>query len=76
MVFQSFNLWSHLTVLENLVEAPVHVQKRPRAECVEEARALLAKVGMSERENYYPPISRAASSSARRSRARLRCGRK
>ena len=40
MVFQSFNLWSHLTVLENLVEAPVHVQKRPRAECVEEARAL------------------------------------
>src|SRR6202040_1190458 len=31
-----------------------HVQKRPRAECIEEARALLAKVGMSERENYYP----------------------
>ena len=54
MVFQSFNLWSHLTVLENLIEAPVHVQKRPRAECIEEARALLAKVGMSERENYYP----------------------
>ena len=54
MVFQGFNLWSHLTVLENLIEAPVHVQKRPRAECVEEARALLAKVGMSERENYYP----------------------
>ena len=54
MVFQSFNLWSHLTVLENLLEAPVHVQKRPRAECIEEARALLAKVGMSERENYYP----------------------
>ena len=54
MVFQGFNLWSHLTVLENLIEAPVHVQKRPRAECIEEARALLAKVGMSERENYYP----------------------
>src|SRR6516162_713806 len=54
MVFQSFNLWSHLTVLENLIEAPVHVQKRPRAECIEEARALLAKVGMSERESYYP----------------------
>ena len=31
MVFQSFNLWSHMTVLENLIEAPVHVQKRPRA---------------------------------------------
>ena len=54
MVFQSFNLWSHLTVRENLIEAPVHVQKRPRAECIDEARALLAKVGMSERENYYP----------------------
>ena len=54
MVFQSFNLWSHLTVLENLIEAPVHVQKRPRAECIEEAHALLAKVGMSERSNYYP----------------------
>jgi ABC-type Fe3+/spermidine/putrescine transport system ATPase subunit len=35
MVFQSFNLWSHMTILENLIEAPVHVQKRPRAECVE-----------------------------------------
>ena len=49
MVFQSFNLWSHLTVLENLIEAPVHVQKRPRAECVEEARALLAKVGIADK---------------------------
>jgi len=54
MVFQSFNLWSHLTVLENLIEAPVHVQKRPRKECLEEAKALLARVGMSERGNYYP----------------------
>lgn len=54
MVFQSFNLWSHLTVLENLIEAPVHVQKRPRKECVEEAKALLARVGMSERADYYP----------------------
>ena len=54
MVFQSFNLWSHLTVLENLIEAPVHVQKRPRAECVEEARALLAKVGIADKWNHYP----------------------
>ena len=38
MVFQSFNLWSHITMLENVIEAPVHVQKRPRAECVDEAR--------------------------------------
>jgi len=54
MVFQSFNLWSHLTVLENLIEAPVHVQKRPRKECIDEAKELLARVGMSERWNYYP----------------------
>ena len=54
MVFQSFNLWSHLTVLENLIEAPLHVQKRPRAECVEEARALLAKVGIADKRNSYP----------------------
>ncbi len=54
MVFQSFNLWSHMTVLENLIEAPVHVQKRPRAECVEEARALLAKVGIADKWNAYP----------------------
>src|ERR1700719_1337203 len=54
MVFQSFNLWSHLTVLENLIEAPVHVQKRPRAECIEEARALLAKVGIADKWNAYP----------------------
>ncbi|WP_292858209.1 ATP-binding cassette domain-containing protein [Mesorhizobium sp.] len=55
MVFQSFNLWSHMTVLENLVAAPVHVQKRPRAECLEQAEALLKRVGIWERRNYYPP---------------------
>jgi octopine/nopaline transport system ATP-binding protein len=54
MVFQGFNLWSHMTVLENLIEGPVHVQKRPRAECVAEAEALLEKVGLAERRNYYP----------------------
>ncbi len=54
MVFQSFNLWSHMTVLENLIEGPVHVQKRPRAECVAEAEALLEKVGLAQRRNYYP----------------------
>jgi len=54
MVFQSFNLWSHMTILENLIEAPIHVQKRPRAECLEEARALLAKVGIGDKANYYP----------------------
>ena len=54
MVFQSFNLWSHLTVLENLIEAPIHVQKRPRAECVDEARALLEKVGIGDKASFYP----------------------
>jgi octopine/nopaline transport system ATP-binding protein len=54
MVFQSFNLWSHMTILENVIEAPVHVQKRPRAECVAEAEELLAKVGIADKLNQYP----------------------
>jgi octopine/nopaline transport system ATP-binding protein len=54
MVFQSFNLWSHMTVLENVMEAPVHVQKRPVAEVRDEAMAILEKVGIAERANYYP----------------------
>lgn len=54
MVFQSFNLWSHMTILENIIEAPVHVQKRSRAECIEEAEALLARVGIADKRNFYP----------------------
>jgi octopine/nopaline transport system ATP-binding protein len=54
MVFQSFNLWSHMTILENVIEAPVHVLKRPRADCIAEAEALLAKVGIADRRHYYP----------------------
>ena len=54
MVFQSFNLWSHKTVLENVTEAPIHVQKRKRSEALEEAEALLAKVGITDKRNYYP----------------------
>uniref|UniRef100_UPI003100C8A5 ABC transporter ATP-binding protein n=1 Tax=Neorhizobium sp. EC2-8 TaxID=3129230 RepID=UPI003100C8A5 len=54
MVFQGFNLWSHKTVLENIMEAPLHVQKRSRAECREEAEALLAKVGIADKRNHYP----------------------
>ncbi len=53
-VFQSFNLWSHMTVLGNVMEAPVHVQRRPRAEVEAEARALLAKVGLAEKAAAYP----------------------
>ena len=54
MVFQSFNLWSHMTILQNVIEAPVHVLGRPRAECVAEAEDLLAKVGIAEKRNHYP----------------------
>jgi octopine/nopaline transport system ATP-binding protein len=54
MVFQSFNLWSHMTILQNLMEGPVHVQKRPRAECRDEAMALLEKVGIADKRDAYP----------------------
>ena len=54
MVFQNFNLWSHMTVLENVIEAPIHVQGRPRAECIAEAEALLARVGIADKRNHYP----------------------
>ena len=54
MVFQGFNLWSHMTVIENIIEAPIHVLKIPRAEAIEEAEALMHKVGIYERKDYYP----------------------
>lgn len=54
MVFQNFNLWSHMTVLENIIEAPVHVLKVPRKEAIERAQAYLDKVGIHERKDYYP----------------------
>jgi polar amino acid transport system ATP-binding protein len=54
MVFQHFNLWPHLTVIENIIEAPVHVIRRPRAEAIDDARALLRKVGLSEKQDVYP----------------------
>ena len=54
MVFQQFNLWSHLTVLENVIEAPVHVLKVPRAEAIERADEELRRVGMHDRRDYYP----------------------
>ena len=54
MVFQSFNLWSHMTILENLIEAPVHVLKVPKKDAIDRAEALLQKVGMYERKDYYP----------------------
>jgi ABC-type histidine transport system ATPase subunit len=54
MVFQSFNLWTHMTVLQNVVEAPVHVLGVPKGEAKDRAMDLLAKVGIAERADYYP----------------------
>ncbi len=54
MVFQSFNLWSHMTVLENVIEAPVHVLKVPKAEAIGRAEDLLAKVGIGDKRHHYP----------------------
>ena len=54
MVFQQFNLWSHMTVLENVIEAPVHVQNIPKKEAIEKAEALLHKVGIFDRKDYHP----------------------
>jgi octopine/nopaline transport system ATP-binding protein len=54
MVFQSFNLWTHRSVLENVIECPVHVLKRPRAEAVAEAEALLGKVGLLDKRDAWP----------------------
>ena len=54
MVFQQFNLFPHMTVIENLIEAPCHVKGQRKEEILPYARELLAKVGLSDRENYYP----------------------
>ncbi|WP_261845128.1 ABC transporter ATP-binding protein [Aliamphritea ceti] len=54
MVFQSFNLWQHMTLLENLIEAPVLVHGISKSEATSRARELLARVGLSEKESSYP----------------------
>ena len=54
MVFQSFNLWTHKTVMENLIEVPVHVLKTPKAVAVKRATALLERVGLTEKADTYP----------------------
>ncbi len=54
MVFQQFNLWSHMTVIQNVYEAPVHVLKVPKKEAKEQAEAVLEKVGLIDRKDYYP----------------------
>jgi len=54
MVFQQFNLWAHMTVLQNLIEAPIHVLRQGREETIAEAKILLSKVGLSDKLNKYP----------------------
>ena len=54
MVFQHFNLWSHMTALQNVIELPVHVLGVPKKEAIERAEHYLAKVGVAHRKNAYP----------------------
>ena len=54
LVFQNFNLFPHYSVLKNIIDAPVSVQKRKKEEVVAEAKALLEKMGLSGREDAYP----------------------
>ncbi|GAA0759863.1 ATP-binding cassette domain-containing protein [Ideonella azotifigens] len=53
-VFQSFNLWQHRTALENVIEAPIHVLGKTKAEATERGEALLARVGLTHRQHVYP----------------------
>lgn len=54
LVFQNFNLFPHFNVMKNVTDAPIHIQKRDKQEVYKEARLLLKKVGLEEKENAYP----------------------
>jgi len=54
MVFQAFNLWTHRTLLENVIEVPVHVLKTPKNEAVARARQLLDRVGLADKADTFP----------------------
>ena len=54
LVFQNFNLFPHFSVLKNVIDAPINVQKRDKAEVTAEARELLKKVGLENKEDSYP----------------------
>ncbi len=54
MVFQRFNLFGHMTALQNIIEAPIHVLRQPRTQAIDRARELLARVGLADRGDAYP----------------------
>lgn len=54
LVFQNFNLFPHKTVMKNIIDAPISVQKRHKDEVIEEAKVLLEKMGLSDKADYYP----------------------
>ena len=54
LVFQNFNLFPHFSVLKNIMDAPIHVQKRPRNEALAEAKDLLRKMGLEDKADAYP----------------------
>ncbi len=54
MVFQNFDLWAHMTIRQNVMEGPVQVLKMPKSEAAEQAEALLARVGLSDKLDAYP----------------------
>ena len=54
LVFQNFNLFPHFSVIKNIVDAPIKVQKRDKKEVYAQARELLKKMGLSDKESYYP----------------------
>ena len=54
LVFQNFNLFPHYSVMKNITDAPIHVQKRDKEEVYKEAAQLLEKMGLSDRADYYP----------------------
>src|SRR4051812_22844090 len=71
-VFQSHNLFPHKTVLQNVTEGPIVVQKRPKEQAETEALELLRQVGLAEKRDQYPYHSPAVNSSASASRERSR----
>src|SRR4051794_17202534 len=76
MGFQRFNLFPHRTALENVVEGPIFVKREPRAEALERGRALLARVGLAEKETAHPHALSGGQHRGSRSPARSPCSRR